>query len=277
MSQEQTSAQSAGGGAGAVPADESRQPWPRTLAVLGVMAGCFAFQEMAILPALPMIQRQLAGANTTTTALLESGFLIVAAVAAPLLGKLGDCRGKKNMLLATLVVYFAGSLGAGLAPNFIALILFRALQGVGGALMLLSIAISRDELPAEKLGIGIGWIVGSFGAGACVGLGLSGVITEFLSWRFIFFVECALIAIGGILVLELLPDSRDRCAKPVDYAGVALLGCALASLIMGLTETLSLGWPVVGLFLLAAVLFTAWIFHEKRTDAPLLDVAVLAS
>lgn len=180
-------------------------PWPRTLAVLGVMAGCFAFQEMAILPALPTIQRQLAGANTATSALLESGFLIVAAVAAPWIGKLGDTRGKKRMLLVTLGFYFVGALGAGLAPNFIALILFRALQGIGGALMLLSIAVTRDELPDDKLSFGIGCVVGSFGAGACLGLALSGVITEALSWRYIFFAESVLITIGAVLVAVLLP------------------------------------------------------------------------
>lgn len=254
-----------------------RPPWPRTLAVLGIMAGCFAFQEMAILPALPTIQRQLAGANTTTSALLESGFLIVAAIAAPLIGKLGDSRGKKRMLLVTLGFYFIGALGAGLAPNFIALILFRAIQGVGGALMVLSIAVTRDELPEDKLSFGIGCVVGSFGAGACLGLALSGVITELLSWHYIFFVESGLITIGAVLAAMLLPESNERSEQRTDYLGVALLGAALASLIMGVTEALHLGWPVTGIFLLSLLLFVTWGIYESRIEEPLLDTNVLRS
>ena len=75
-----------------------RPHWKRTLAVLGVMAASFAFQETGVLPVLPVIQRQLPGASTTSSALLESGFLIVAAVAAPLIGKFGDTHGKQRML-----------------------------------------------------------------------------------------------------------------------------------------------------------------------------------
>lgn len=258
-------------------AADGHPPWPRTIAVLGLVAGCFSFLEMAILPTLPLIQRQLAGANTTLTALLESGFLIVAAVAAPLFGKFGDCRGKRNMLLVTLGVYFVGALGAGLAPDFVVLILFRALQGVGGALMLLSIAMTRDEVPPDRLSVGIGWIVGSFGMGACLGLGVSGIITEIFSWRYIFFAECVLILLGGVLVVAFVPQTPQRGAQRMDYPGVALLGAALASLIMGLTEVLQLGWPVAGLFTLSMVLFVAWILYERHTEEPLLDVRILAS
>ncbi|MGH8160701.1 MAG: MFS transporter, partial [Gammaproteobacteria bacterium] len=253
-----------------------RPPWPRSIAVVGLMAGCFSFLEMGLLPILPVIQRSLAGAGTTSTALLESGVLIVAAVSAPLLGRLGDVRGKKNMLLATLGLYFIGALGAGFAPDFIALILFRALQGVGGALILLSIAIARDEVPDDKLSIGIGWIIGAFGAGACLGVSVSGLIAESLSWRYLFFCQCLLLVLGAAVVVAFLPRSPDRRDERVDYPGVALLGGALASLIMGLTEVLRLPWIGVGLFVLAVLLFIAWIFHERRVDQPLLGVRILA-
>jgi MFS family permease len=252
-------------------------PWSRTIVVLGLMAGCFAFQETSVLPILPTIQRGLAGANTASVALLESGYLIIAGIAAPLLGKLGDCHGKKRMLLATLGFYFIGAVGAGFAPDFIALILFRAVQGVGGALLVLSIAISRDEAPSEKLSLAIGWIIGGFGVGACLGLGLSGIITELLSWRYIFFVEGALILTGAALIFTLIPGSEGRCDDHVDYVGLGLLGGALAALIMGITEVLLLGWPDVALFVFSAVLFTIWIYRENHTDAPLLEVKVLAS
>lgn len=198
-------------------------PWKRTLAVLGIMAGSFAFQETGVLPLLPTIQRQLPGAGTVSSALLESGFLIVAAVAAPMIGKLGDRHGKKRMLLITLALYFIGALGAGLAPNFITLVVFRSAQGVGGALFALSFAIVRDEAP-DKLSVAIGWLVGAFGVGACLGLGLSGVIAQSLSWRYIFFAETVLILIGGTLVATLVPRSPEKRDLRMDYWG---LPCSL--------------------------------------------------
>ncbi|HET6631601.1 MAG TPA: MFS transporter [Rhodanobacteraceae bacterium] len=249
--------------------------WRRTLAVLCLLCGALAFQETGVLPVLPTIQRQLAGAGTVSSALLESGFLMVAAVAAPLIGKLGDDRGKQRMLLVTLAVYFVGALGAALAPDFLVLVIFRSLQGVGGALFSLSFAIMRDEA-SERLSVAIGWLVGAFGLGACLGLGLSGLITEALSWRWIFFAETLLIVAGAGLVAWLVPARPGSHRVRIDYVGLALLAGSLIVLIGALTVMLMLGWPVFALFLVAIALFLAWLRHERRVEQPLLDTRVLA-
>lgn len=251
-----------------------RPHWKRTLAILGVMAASFAFQETGVLPVLPVIQRQLAGASTTSSALLESGFLIVAAVAAPLIGKYGDAHGKQRMLLVTLAIYFIGALGAGFAPNFLVLVVFRALQGAGGALFSLSFAVMRDEAP-DRLSVAIGVLVGSFGIGSSLGFGFSGVITELLSWRWIFFVEAALIVAVAALVAKFVPRSPERHEVAIDYAGVALLAAALAVLVISLTFILMLGWKVVGGFALFAGLSALWIWRERRAEHPLLDIGIL--
>lgn len=248
--------------------------WKRTLVILGVMAASFAFQETGVLPVLPAIQRQLAAASTTSSALLESGFLIVAAVAAPLIGKFGDTHGKQRMLLVTLGIYFIGALGAGLAPNFIVLVIFRALQGAGGALFSLSFAVMRDEAPA-RLNVTIGVLVGAFGVGSSLGFGLSGWITEALSWRTIFFAEAGLLIVVATLVAKLVPNSREGEKQPIDYPGVALLGAALAVLILALTFLLMLGWKAAGALTLAVILFALWILRERHTDYPLLDIRIL--
>ncbi|MGH8189870.1 MAG: MFS transporter [Rhodanobacteraceae bacterium] len=251
-----------------------RSHWKRTLAVLGVMAASFAFQETGVLPVLPTIQRQLSGASTTSSALLESGFLIVAAVAAPLIGKYGDARGKQRMLLVTLAIYFIGAIGAGMAPNFIVLVIFRALQGAGGALFSLSFAVMRDEAP-ERLNVAIGVLVGSFGVGSSLGFGFSGLITQLLSWRYIFFAEAVLMVVVAALVAKFVPRSPERHDVSVDYPGVALLGASLAMLIISLTFLLMLGWKVIGGFALFAVLFALWIWRERRAEQPLLDIGIL--
>ncbi len=252
-----------------------RPHWQRTLAMLGVMAGSFAFQETAVLPVLPTIQRQLPGASTTSSALLESGFLIVAAVAAPLIGKFGDTRGKQRMLLVTLGLYFIGSVGAGLAPSFMVLVMFRALQGAGGALFSLSFAVMRDEAPA-RLSVAIGVLVGAFGIGSSIGFGLSGWITETASWRWIFFGEGGLLIVVATLVAKFVPTSPSRDAMPIDYRGVALLGAALAVLIIALTFLLTLGWKFIGALALFAALFSLWVARERRAEHPLLDIRILS-
>ncbi|MGH8234264.1 MAG: MFS transporter [Rhodanobacteraceae bacterium] len=238
------------------------------------MAATFAFQETGVLPVLPTIQRRLADASTTSSALLESGFLIVAAVAAPWIGKLGDAHGKRRMLLVTLAIYFVGALGAGLAPNFMVLVLFRALQGAGGALFSLSFAVMRDEAPS-RLSVAIGVLVGAFGIGSSAGFGLSGLITQLLSWRYIFFVEAGLIVIVAALVATFVPRSPDRQDISIDYPGIALLGAALAVLVLTLTFVLILGWKAAGAFVLFGVLSVLWVWRERRAEQPLLDIAIL--
>jgi MFS family permease len=257
-----------------MPGAKERPHWKRTLVVLAVMVGGFAFQETGVLPVLPDVQRQLPGASTTSSALLVSGFLIVAAVAAPLIGKYGDAHGKQRMLLATLAIYLVGALGAGSAPDFIVLVVFRALQGAGGALFSLSFAVMRDEAPG-RLSVAIGVLVGAFGLGASAGFGFSGLITDLLSWRFIFFAEAALIVIAALLVRKWVPRSPECNDVRVDYPGVALLAAALAALVIGLSVMLVLGWKAVALFMLSGALFASWIWRERSTDQPLLDIAVL--
>ena len=109
-------------------------------------------------------------------------------VLTPILGKLGDAHGKKRLLVISLAIFGVASLGAALAPNIGALIVFRALQGAGAAIFPLAFGIIRDEFPPEKVGVAIGTISSVFGVGGGVGLVLSGVIVEHLSWHWLFLV-----------------------------------------------------------------------------------------
>jgi hypothetical protein len=155
--------------------DEGRRRSALIAACVAVVG--FSVQQTAPIPAFPTIELQLHAPARWTTWLL-SGYLIVAAVSAPLFGKLGDRRGKRRMLLEVLAVYFLGSVGAALAPDIWALICVRALQGVGGAVFPLCIAILRDELRDEDVGRGIGALSGAFGVGAILSFGLTGLLTD---------------------------------------------------------------------------------------------------
>lgn len=247
------------------------------LALLAFAAVSFAYQETSILEALKSIEASLPGASTSLTTFLESGYLVIGAVAAPTFGKLGDRFGKKRFLVLALFTYFAGALGAGLAPSFIALIVFRAVQGVSAATFALTFAISRDIAP-NRVPLSIGVLVGAFGVGISAGFASSGVVTGLLGWRFIFYIEAGLIALAIMLVARYVPEAGRRIDVSADLPGVGLLGLAVAGLILGLTVGPVTGWLTPAPIILLAgsmVAFAAWTWRERRAAQPLLDVSVL--
>src|SRR5258707_6489303 len=117
-----------------------------------------------ILPALPSLQRDL-HTSTAWATWLFTAFLLVSAVATPLLGKLGDQYGKERFLLIALIVFFVGCVAAIFAWNIWSLIVFRAIQGFGGAVFPLSFAIIFDEFLPDKVGAGVGMISAILGVG----------------------------------------------------------------------------------------------------------------
>jgi MFS family permease len=159
-----------------------RQHHNITLAILTVAGIAFALQQTMVIPALPALQRDLHTTTAWVTWLL-TGFLLTASVATPLVGKLGDQYGKERLLVISLGVFFLGCVGAALAPNIAVLIGFRMIQGVGGAVFPLSFSIIKDEFPAEKVGIAVGVVSSVFAVGGGLGLVLSGLIVDHLSWR----------------------------------------------------------------------------------------------
>src|ERR671935_1601689 len=116
---------------------EERQHYNVTLAILTLAGIAFALQQTMVVPALPALQRDLHTTTAWATWLL-TGFLLTASVATPLLGKLGDQYGKERLLVISLAIFFVGCVGASLAPNIAVLIVFRMVQGAGGAVFPLS-------------------------------------------------------------------------------------------------------------------------------------------
>src|SRR5437660_10601150 len=130
-----------------------------------------------VVPALPSLQRDLHTTTAWATWLLTS-FLLVSAVATPLLGKLGDQYGKERFLLVSLLVFFVGCVAAIFAWNIWSLIAFRAIQGFGGAVFPLSFAIVFDELPPAKVGSGLGMVSAILGVAGGPALALSVVLAD---------------------------------------------------------------------------------------------------
>jgi EmrB/QacA subfamily drug resistance transporter len=254
-----------------------RQPYGLTLAVLLVGAMAYALSQTMVVPALPEIQRQLDTTSTAVTFVL-TGYLLTAAVATPIMGRLGDMFGKNRLLVVALSVFALGSLVSAVSQSIEVLIAGRAIQGVGGAVFPLSFGIIRDEFPPERVSTGIGLISATFGIGGGAGLVLSGVIVDHLDYEWIFWL--ALIVVSGAIVAarRFIPESPVKSPARIDWIGAGLLSAGLVALLIAVSEGNSWGWGsagVVSLFVLSAAVLIAWVAYEYRAPEPLVDMRMM--
>jgi EmrB/QacA subfamily drug resistance transporter len=255
-----------------------RQHYGLTLGVLTLAATAYALQQTMVVPALPELQREL-GASTTWVTWVITGFLLSAAVLTPILGKLGDRFGKERLLVISLLVFLLGCVGCALAPDIWTLIAFRIVSGAAGAVFPLSFGIIRDEFPPDRMKVGIGLLSAVFGVGGGLGLVLSGVIVDHLSWRWLFVVGAIGVAIAVVLVHRFVPESPVRSTSRIDVPGAVLMSVVLVTLLLGLSQGGSWGWSspaLLGLFATSVVTAALWVVLELHADAPLIDIRVLA-
>jgi EmrB/QacA subfamily drug resistance transporter len=238
----------------------------------------YALQQTMVIPALPTLQRELHTTTTWVTWVFTS-FLLVSAVATPLLGKLGDQYGKERVLMLSLIVFLLGCVGAIVAWNIWSLIAFRAIQGLGGAVFPLSFAIVKDQLPSDKVGTGIGVLSTILAVGGGIGLALAGVIIDYSSWRLLFVAGAVPVAAAAVLVHLFVPESPIKTRTRLDIAGAILLSSGLVALLLALTEGGSWGWQaprIVALFTFCALSLVGWCVVELRVEEPMVDMRMLA-
>jgi EmrB/QacA subfamily drug resistance transporter len=249
----------------------------RTLLVLAAGGLAYALAQTMIVPALPEIQRTFGGDPADATWLLTA-FLLTAAVATPLMGRLGDMYGKEHWLLISLGVFGAGSVVSALAGSLGVMIAGRAIQGAGGAIFPLAIGIIRDEFPREKVATGIGTISAMFGIGGGVGLVVAGVLVDHIGVAWIFWLSAAAAAAGAWATWRFVPESPVRVEARIDWLGGVLLSGALGTLLLGVSEGNTWGWTsagVLGLFAASFVLTAAWSSWEWRVADALVDLRLM--
>jgi EmrB/QacA subfamily drug resistance transporter len=253
---------------------DGRQHYNFTLAILTIAGAAYALQQTMVIPALPTFQRELHTTTTWVTWVLTV-LLLVASVATPIVGKLGDQFGKERLLLISLSIFLVGCLGAAAAWNIWSLIGFRAVQGLGAAVFPLAFAIIRDEFPPEKVGVAIGLISAVFGIGGGFGIVFSGLIVDHLSWRWIFVFGAIPVAVAIPLVHRFVPESPIKTPSRVDFIGAVLLSTGLICLLLAMTEGESWGWAssrILALFAGGVAAFAAWVWAELRVPEPLIDM-----
>jgi EmrB/QacA subfamily drug resistance transporter len=255
-----------------------RRHYHVTLALLVVAGVSFAVMQTLVVPALPFFQREFHTSASWVT-WIATGFLLSSSVLTPILGKLGDTYGKKRMLVISLAIFGFASLAAAAAWSLASLVFFRVLQGAGAAVFPLSFGIIRDEFPPEKVGFGVGTVSSVFGVGGGIGLVMSGVIIEHLSWHWLFLIGAVPVLGATVLLALFVPESPLKTPTKPDYLGGAALSLALGTLLVAISEGSHWGWTsagVLGLLAASAVLFTIWVTIERRVPEPLVDLATFA-
>lgn len=202
--------------------------------------------------------------------------LTLAALLLPL-GALGDRWGRKPMLVAGLGLFGVASAVAGLAESAEVMLAARLLSGAGAAMIMpITLAVITSTFPEEERGRAIGVWTGVAGGGGVVGMFLSAALVDAASWRWLFVLPVALVAVALAMVLRSVPDSRERKAHRFDTVGALTSVVAVVALIYVLQEGPERGWdaPVTLLSLaagvLAALAFVLW--ELRRGASALLDV-----
>jgi EmrB/QacA subfamily drug resistance transporter len=228
--------------------------------------------------ALPSIQQDLNFSQEnlqwviSAYALVFGGFLLLG-------GRLADILGRRAVFMTGLVIFSVGSLLCGLAWSETSLIAARALQGLGAATITpsaLSILTTTFREGRERnIALGAWGAVGGFGAAAGVLLG--GILTDLLSWEWIFFVNVP-VGIGALILSPiLLSESRDAHGQSHDIPGAILVTGGLSLLVLGITQGYGWGWGstrTIGVFVASAVLLAAFALWERRQRDPLVPFSI---
>jgi MFS family permease len=255
---------------------DSRYPIKVLLTITGV-ALLLNYVETMVIPGIPVIQTYFATSKTLAS-WITSAFLIVGAAVAPLLGKLGDTYGKKRICLVVLLFYIAGVGLAGFSRNIYMLILCRAIQGIGFAIIPLGLAIITDVFPREKVATAQGVISGTFAIGAAAGLVIGAYVVQDFGWQWAFHTAFILSIILFFFVVLILKKDTLGTKSKLDYPGAAILMSGIVLVLVYLTEAPTLGWLALEniAFLIPGLILTFYffVFENKRTF-PLLQLNLL--
>jgi EmrB/QacA subfamily drug resistance transporter len=245
--------------------------------VLAPAVATYALQQALVAPALPDLQRDL-GVSPAAAGWVFTSYLLSAAAATPIGGRLGDIHGKRRVLLWTLAIVVAATALAAVAPSLEVLIVARAIQGMGGALFPLSFALLREHLPPARVASGIALVSALLGVGAAAGVVLAGLVVEALSWQWLFWLPC--IATAGCLLAayRIVPESERRAPAGVDWGSGVLISSGLAAVLIAVTQSTTWGWAsgrTLGIAAVGAALLVAWAARERRSPHPLVDMAMM--
>jgi EmrB/QacA subfamily drug resistance transporter len=268
----------AGGPAASEAPAAARMSHRQVLAVLsGLMLGMFlaALDQSVVGTALKTIVTDLGGADHVSW--VVAAYLITSTASTPLYGKLSDLYGRKPVYQFVIGVFLLGSVLAGLSQNMWQLILFRAIQGLGGGgLLSLAMTIVADIVSPRDRGRYQGYFGAVFGLSSVAGPLLGGFFTDALSWHWIFFINVPVGVLAWFVIGAKLNIPHVRRRHHVDYAGAATLVAGVSAALLvtqwGGHEYAWTSPQVIGLVAVAVALLAAFVLVERRSPEPILPL-----
>jgi EmrB/QacA subfamily drug resistance transporter len=254
--------------------DEARKRW----VFVGIMLSIFlaAIESTVVATAMPTVVASLGGIRIYSW--VFSGFLLTQTVTMPLWGRFSDLYGRRPVYLAGLATFLVGSALSGAAQNMVQLILFRMVQGLGaGALMTLGYTIIGELFGLERRARMQGYISSVWGVASLMGPWAGGLLTDHVSWRWVFYINLPFGAVAMALIAgALTPASRPARRPVVDSAGVALFAAGVSALLLGIVEAGRVGsWSqieVVTLLVLGVLVLGAFVAVERRAAEPIVPL-----
>ena len=248
------------------------------LAVILVAVLMFAIDSTIVLLAFPAIVSSL-HSNLTTIIWVILIYMLFGAIATTQFGKVGDIYGRSKIFIAGLVIFTIASFLCGIAPTDVSLIVFRAIQGLGGAMVsATSGAIIADTFERHRIGRAFGFTAMAYNVGAILGIVLGGVITTFIGWQYIFFINVPIGIVVLIISVKYLHDKQTFKSK-LDIPGMVALAAALSALLYGGIGFASYGPSIINLVIvgIGILLLIAFYFIEKTAESPTMPLDMFAN
>lgn len=255
---------------------ETQQKVVMAVLMLGTLMG--SLDSTIVILAFPTIAGTL-HSDLITTLWVILIYLLVVAVTTTQLGRIGDIYGRSRMFNTGFGVFTLGSLFCGLSPSIWWLIASRAVQALGGALMQAnSGAIVADTFPPNQRGAAFGYISLGWTGGAMLGIVLGGIITTFVGWEYIFFINLPIGIVATVLGVRYVRDEA-RVKEQLDILGMILLGTALSLISFGAIDFAArdLALSNIGSLVAGVIALVLFFAYELRISRPIMDFSALGS
>lgn len=267
----------------AAPTEEHERSHAEIMVVMTALMAAMllaALDQSIVSTALPTIANDLHGLSKLSW--VATAYLLTSAVVTPLYGKISDLFGRKKIFLGAIVIFLVGSALCGLSQNMDQLIFFRGLQGLGGGgLMALALAIVGDIIPPRQRGRYQGYFGAVFAVSSVAGPLLGGLFTDYLNWRWIFYINIP-IGIGAMAMIWLrlhLPVRRTE--HRIDFLGAALLAagsiCLLLATVWGGNEYAWGSRQIIGLLGSSVVLLAGFVGWERKAAEPIVPMRLFGN
>lgn len=236
-----------------------------------------ALDQTIVSTALPKIASDLDG--LTKLSWVATAYLLTSAIVTPIYGKLGDMYGRKKIFIVSILIFLFGSALCGLAQSMDQLVLFRAIQGIGGGgLMALVLAIIGDVVPPRQRGRYQGYFGAVFGLSSVLGPLLGGLFTEHLDWRWIFYINIPLGILALFAVITRLHLPVHKTDHKIDYVGASLLSLSVGALVLlTVWAGVEYAWTspqIIGLGIASLVFAGIFGWWERRASEPLIPLGM---